>query len=45
MTGPRDALGCLVPYPDELMAAYPVSTAVNAVGNDGPELVRPLAAP
>jgi putative SOS response-associated peptidase YedK len=36
--------GCPAPYPEGLMTAYPVSTAVSAVGNDGPELVRPLAA-
>jgi putative SOS response-associated peptidase YedK len=33
--------GCPAPYPEGLMTAYPVSTAVNAVGNDGPELIAP----
>ena len=42
VTDPAAVLGCLGPYPDELMTAYPVSTAVNAVGNDGPELIRPV---
>jgi putative SOS response-associated peptidase YedK len=45
VTNPAAVLGCLRPYPEELMAAYPVSTAVNAVGNDGPELVRALTPP
>ena len=43
VTDPRDVLGCIGPYPPERMTGYPVSTAVNAVGNDGPELVEPLA--
>jgi putative SOS response-associated peptidase YedK len=30
----------LVPYPAELMEAYPVSTTVNSVRNDGPELIK-----
>jgi putative SOS response-associated peptidase YedK len=29
----------LAPAPDDLLDAYPVSTAVNKAGNDGPELV------
>ena len=41
-TDPLEALGLLSPYPADLMEGYAVSTAVNAVGNDGPELVRPL---
>lgn len=32
----------LVPYPAELMEAYPVDTLVNSVQNDGPELIEPL---
>jgi putative SOS response-associated peptidase YedK len=30
----------LVPYPAALMEAYPVSTTVNSVRNDGPELIK-----
>jgi putative SOS response-associated peptidase YedK len=33
----------LVPYPAEEMRAYPVSTRVNSVKNDGPELIQRLA--
>ena len=43
MTDPPDVLGCLGPCPAERMTGYPVSTTVNAVANDGPELVEPLA--
>ncbi len=32
----------LKPYPAERMQAYPVSTAVNSVRNDGESLIRPL---
>ncbi|CAG1023373.1 SOS response-associated protein YedK [Methylococcales bacterium] len=32
----------LKPYPTEQMQAYPVSTAVNSVRNDGESLIRPL---
>jgi putative SOS response-associated peptidase YedK len=32
----------LVPYPAELLEAYPVDTMVNSVQNDGPELIDPL---
>ena len=35
-------LGLLVPCPDDTLDAYEVSTAVNNVRNDGPELVRRL---
>jgi putative SOS response-associated peptidase YedK len=36
-----DALGrMLVPASDDLLVAYPVSTAVNSADNDGPELVE-----
>jgi putative SOS response-associated peptidase YedK len=47
--GATPAAGCgrnrslLVPYPAEAMEAYPVSPAVNAVGNDDAQLVLPLA--
>jgi putative SOS response-associated peptidase YedK len=39
-----DVLPLLVPCPDDVLTAYPVSTAVNTVRNDEPELIRPLAA-
>lgn len=32
----------LTPYPAEEMRAYPISTRVNSVKNDGPELVEPV---
>ena len=32
----------LVPYPAELLEAYPVEKLVNTVANDGPELIAPL---
>lgn len=36
-----DALAeLLVPAPDDVLVAYPVSTAVNSADNDGPELVE-----
>jgi putative SOS response-associated peptidase YedK len=34
--------GYLQPYPAEQMRAYPVSSLVSSVRNDGPELMRPL---
>lgn len=34
----------LVPLPDGLLDAYPVSQRVNDVRNEGPELIEPLAA-
>jgi putative SOS response-associated peptidase YedK len=37
-----DVLPLLAPCPDDLLTAYPVSTRVNAVRNDGPELIEPL---
>ena len=37
-----DLLELLVPYPAELIEAYPVDTQVNSVQNDGPELIVPL---
>jgi putative SOS response-associated peptidase YedK len=42
VTDPAAVLGCLGPYRDELMTAYPVSTLVSSVGNQGPELIRPI---
>jgi putative SOS response-associated peptidase YedK len=41
-TDPGELLGLLVPSPADELEAYPVSTLVNSVRNDGPELVRPL---
>jgi putative SOS response-associated peptidase YedK len=42
----RDLLGSLlVPAPSEWFHAYPVSTLVNKVGVDGPELLEPLPPP
>jgi putative SOS response-associated peptidase YedK len=35
----------MVPAPAEWFEAYPVSTLVNKVGNDGPELLDPLPSP
>jgi hypothetical protein len=32
----------LVPAPDAMVRIWPVSTAVNSVRNDGPELLRPV---
>lgn len=39
---PHALLELLVPYPAELLEAYPVDTLVNSVQNDGPELIEPL---
>jgi putative SOS response-associated peptidase YedK len=33
----------LQPFPAQLMAAYPVSTKVNSVKNDTPDLIEPIA--
>ena len=33
----------LTPYPDAAMEAYEVSTLVNSVANDGPELITHVA--
>jgi len=33
----------LVPYPDDVLRAYPVSRLVNDVRHDGPELLQPVA--
>lgn len=35
----------LGPCPDDEIEAYPISDAVNKVGNEGPELVRPRPDP
>lgn len=43
ITAPEAVLDCLRPYAAEAMSAYPVSARVNAPGNDGPELIAPLA--
>ncbi len=40
----KNVVRLLQPYPDEAMAWYPVSDAVNSPKNNGPELIRPLAA-
>ncbi|WP_430505846.1 SOS response-associated peptidase [Haloparvum sp. PAK95] len=39
---PEEAAELLEPYPATAMTAYPVSTRVNAAGNDGPELIEPV---
>jgi putative SOS response-associated peptidase YedK len=38
------AAALLVPAPENLFQAYPISMAVNRVTNDSPELLAPLAA-
>jgi putative SOS response-associated peptidase YedK len=42
--GPAEVSGLLVPAADAPLDAYPVSTAVNSVRNNGPELIEPLPA-
>jgi putative SOS response-associated peptidase YedK len=43
LTGTEDeARTVLKPYPSELMVAFEVSTRVNSVKNDSPELIRPV---
>jgi putative SOS response-associated peptidase YedK len=43
LTGDAEAaMRCLVPYPQELMRAYPVSTAVNSPRSNGPRLIEPM---
>jgi len=37
-----DLLPLLVPAPDDLLKAYEISTRVNRVANEGPELIAPL---
>jgi putative SOS response-associated peptidase YedK len=34
----------LQPFPAQLMMAYPISTKVNSVKNDTPDVIEPLAA-
>jgi putative SOS response-associated peptidase YedK len=41
-TDPGELRGLLVPSPADELVAFPVSTLVNSVRNDGPELMRPL---
>ena len=36
------AAALLVPAPEDLMEAYEISTAVNRVANDGPEVIAPV---
>ena len=38
------AAAFLVPAPEALLEAYPVSTAVNRTANDGPALIEPVSA-
>jgi putative SOS response-associated peptidase YedK len=38
------AAAFIVPAPEGLLEAYPVSTAVNRAANDGPELIAPVTA-
>ncbi len=44
-TSPDDAAMLMEPAPEDLLDLRPVSTAVNRVGNDGPELVEPVVVP
>jgi putative SOS response-associated peptidase YedK len=37
--------GLMVPAPADWIEAYPISTLVNKVGNDGPELLEQLPPP
>jgi putative SOS response-associated peptidase YedK len=39
----QTATAFLVPAPEALLEAYPVSTAVNRTANDGPELIEPVS--
>jgi putative SOS response-associated peptidase YedK len=41
---PEQARAVLTPYPSDLMDAYEVSTRVNSVRNNSPELIEPIAA-
>jgi putative SOS response-associated peptidase YedK len=43
LTAPDDVRSLLVPAAAGSLGAYPVSTAVNKVRNNGPELVKPLS--
>jgi putative SOS response-associated peptidase YedK len=40
----QTAAAFLVPAPEALLEAYPVSTAVNRTVNDGPDLIEPVSA-
>jgi putative SOS response-associated peptidase YedK len=40
----EDARAVLTPYPSDLMVAHRVSTRVNSVRNNSPELIEPIAA-
>jgi putative SOS response-associated peptidase YedK len=40
---PKQAQRLLIPYPAELMTAYPVSTLVNSPANEDPLCIAPLA--
>ena len=42
VTDMQVVLPLLQPYASESMSAYEVSRAVNAVANDGPELIAPV---
>jgi putative SOS response-associated peptidase YedK len=42
LTGPDEVRSLLVPAAEGRLASHPVSTAVNKVANNGPDLVRPL---
>jgi len=39
----QTAAAFIVPAPEGLLEAYPVSTAVNRTANDGPELIAPVS--
>jgi putative SOS response-associated peptidase YedK len=41
-TPANDLLALMKPAPDEMLEAFPVSTAVNRVANDDPSLVEPI---
>jgi putative SOS response-associated peptidase YedK len=40
----QTAAAFIVPAPETLLEAFPVSTAVNRTANDGPELIEPVSA-
>jgi putative SOS response-associated peptidase YedK len=42
VTDPAEIMHFLQPFPAKEMEAYPISTAVNNVRNDGEELIKPL---
>ena len=41
---PKDALKLLIPFPAELMQAYPVSPRVNSPKNDTLDIIKPVRA-